>query len=49
LLARLLRLQIGPQIAPMNEERSLRHDKGEAGRDPSDYGVLMHAQKQRGF
>ncbi len=49
LLARLLRLQIGAQIAPMNEERSRTHDKGKTGRDPSDYGVLMHAQKQSRF
>jgi hypothetical protein len=49
LLARLLRRQKGPQIAPMNQERSLVHDKGKAGRNPSANGVLMHAQKRRGF
>jgi hypothetical protein len=49
LLARLLRRQKGAQIAPMNQERSFFHDKGKAGRDPSAYGVLMHAQKLRSF
>jgi len=49
LLARLVRLQIGAQIAPMNEMRSLGRNEGKAVLDPSAYGVRMHAQKRGGF
>ena len=49
LLAWLLRLQMVAEIAPMNEMRTLGRNEGKAVRDPSAYGVRVHAQKRSGF